>query len=39
MDKPLVEVETVVEANVSAVWDALTARKSAMFMGTDAETD
>lgn len=39
MDKPLVEVETVVEANATAVWDALTARKSAMFMGADVETD
>ena len=39
MDKPLVEVETVVDANVSAVWDVLTARKSAMFMGADVETD
>jgi uncharacterized protein YndB with AHSA1/START domain len=39
MDKPLVEVETLVEADVSAVWDVLTARKSAMFMGADVETD
>ena len=39
MNKPLVEVETVVDANASAVWDALTARKSAMFMGADVETD
>lgn len=39
MDKPLVEVETLVEADASAVWDALTARKSAMFMGADVETD
>ena len=39
MDKPLVEVETVVEAAASTVWDALTARKSAMFMGADVETD
>ena len=39
MDKPLVEVETLVEAPVSAVWDVLTARKSAMFMGADVETD
>lgn len=39
MGKPLVEVETVVDANDSAVWDALTARKSAMFMGADVETD
>jgi uncharacterized protein YndB with AHSA1/START domain len=39
MDKPLVEVETVIDANPAAVWDALTARKSAMFMGADVETD
>lgn len=39
MDKPLIEVETIVEADASAVWDALTARKSAMFMGADVETD
>jgi uncharacterized protein YndB with AHSA1/START domain len=39
MDKPLVEVETLVDANAAAVWDALTARKSAMFMGADVETD
>ena len=39
MDKPLVEVETVVEAAAATVWDALTARKSAMFMGADVETD
>ena len=39
MDKPLVEVETLVEAEAGPVWDALTARKSAMFMGAEVETD
>ena len=39
MDQPLVEVETLVETDSGAVWDALTARKSAMFMGADVETD
>jgi uncharacterized protein YndB with AHSA1/START domain len=39
MDKPLIEVETLIDANAAAVWDALTARKSAMFMGADVETD
>ena len=39
MDKPLVEVETLIEAEAGPVWDALTARKSAMFMGADVETD
>ena len=39
MDKPLVEVETLIEAEAGPVWDALTARKSAMFMGAEVETD
>ena len=39
MKKPLVEVETLVDANAAAVWDVLTARKSAMFMGADVKTD
>ena len=39
MDQPLVEVETTIEADASVVWDALTARKSAMFMGAEVETD
>lgn len=39
MDKPLVEAETLIEAPAGAVWDALTARKSAMFMGAEVETD
>ena len=39
MDKPLVEAETLIEAPAGPVWDALTARKSAMFMGAEVETD
>ena len=39
MDKPLVEAETLIEAPAGAVWDSLTARKSAMFMGAEVETD
>ncbi len=39
MDQPLVEVETLIDAGSAPVWDALTARKSAMFMGADVETD
>lgn len=39
MDQPLVEVETLIDADAGLVWDALTARKSAMFMGADVETD
>jgi uncharacterized protein YndB with AHSA1/START domain len=39
MDQPLVEVETLIDAGAGPVWDALTARKSAMFMGADVETD
>jgi uncharacterized protein YndB with AHSA1/START domain len=39
MDKPLVEVDTEVDASADAVWRALTAKKSAMFMGADVDTD
>ena len=39
MDKPLVEVDTVIDATPDAVWRALTAKKSAMFMGAAVETD
>ena len=39
MDQPLVEVETLIEAEAGSVWDALTARKSALFMGANVETD
>jgi uncharacterized protein YndB with AHSA1/START domain len=39
MDKPLVEVKADVHAGPDAVWRILTARKSAMFMGADVESD
>ena len=39
MDKPLVEVETLIDAKAAAVWEVLTARKSAMFMCADVQTD
>ena len=39
MDRPVVEVETFVDADAKAVWDALTARRSAMFMGAQVDTD
>lgn len=39
MTKPLITVETLIEADASSVWDTLTQRKSAMFMGADVDTD
>ena len=39
MDQPLVEVETRIDASTDTVWDVLTARKSAMFMGADVDSD
>lgn len=39
MDRPVVEVETFVDADAKAVWEALTARRSAMFMGAQVDTD
>jgi uncharacterized protein YndB with AHSA1/START domain len=39
MTKPLIEVETLVDADAATVWDALTQKKSAMFMGADVDTD
>jgi uncharacterized protein YndB with AHSA1/START domain len=39
MEKPLIEVETEVLADATTVWDVLTAKKSAMFMGADVDTD
>ena len=38
-EKPLVQVETLIDAEPSAVWQALTARRSAMFMGAEVDTD
>ena len=39
MQKPLIEVETTVNADAQQVWEALTASKSAMFMGAEVDTD
>ena len=39
MDKPVIEVEALVEADTKSVWEALTARRSAMFMGAHVDTD
>lgn len=39
MDKPLVEVEAEVRADVDSVWDVLTRDTSAMFMGAKVDTD
>lgn len=39
ISKPLIEVETLIEAEPKAVWKVLTARKSAMFMGAEVDTD
>jgi len=39
MDKPLVEVEAEVRADVDSVWDVLTQDTSAMFMGAKVDTD
>jgi len=39
MQKPLIEVVTTVNADAQQVWEALTASKSAMFMGAEVDTD
>ncbi len=39
MTEPLITVETTVKADASAVWDTLTQKKSAMFLGADVDTD
>lgn len=39
MQKPVVEVDTVIAADPSAVWKAMTRKNSAMFPGTAVETD
>jgi uncharacterized protein YndB with AHSA1/START domain len=39
MDKPVVEVETVIAADPGTVWKAMTRKKSAMFPGTEVVTD
>jgi uncharacterized protein YndB with AHSA1/START domain len=40
MTKPLIEVETLVDADAATLWQVLTQKKtSAMFMGADVDTD
>jgi uncharacterized protein YndB with AHSA1/START domain len=39
MAKPPVTVETTIDADAASVWDTLTQRKSAMFMGAEVNTD
>jgi uncharacterized protein YndB with AHSA1/START domain len=39
MTEPLITVDTTVNADASAVWDTLTQKKSAMFLGADVDTD
>ncbi len=39
MQKPLIEVDTTVNAQAKQVWRTLTASKSAMFMGAAVDTD
>ena len=39
MPKPVVEVDTTIAAGPSTVWKAMTGKHSAMFPGTEVETD
>jgi uncharacterized protein YndB with AHSA1/START domain len=39
MDKPVVEVETTINAKPEKIWDAMTPENSAMFPGAKVETD
>src|SRR3569833_1042869 len=39
MDKPVVEVQTEIDADPKTVWSAMTAKKSPMFMGATMDTD
>ena len=39
MKRPLVEVETRIDADPVTVWDAMTRESSAMFMGARVESD
>jgi uncharacterized protein YndB with AHSA1/START domain len=40
MQKPVVEVDTVIAADAKTVWSAMTAKgKSALFAGTNVDTD
>ena len=39
MQKPVVEVDTLIAADPKTVWQAMTGKQSAMFPGTEVETD
>ena len=39
MQKPLVEVDTTIAADPKTIWAAMTRKKTAMFAGTDVDTD
>lgn len=39
MTEPLITVDTLIDTDASAVWDTLTQKKSAMFLGADVDTD
>ena len=39
MTKPLITADTTIDADASTVWEVLTQRESAMFMGADVITD
>jgi uncharacterized protein YndB with AHSA1/START domain len=39
MTKPLIEVDTLVDADAATVWQTLTQKNSAMFMGAAVDTD
>jgi uncharacterized protein YndB with AHSA1/START domain len=39
MQKSVVEVQTTIAADAATVWKAMTRRKSAMFPGTEVDTD
>jgi len=39
MDKPVVEVETEIDADPQTVWSAMTQKSSPMFMGATMDTD
>jgi uncharacterized protein YndB with AHSA1/START domain len=39
MQNPVVEVDTTIAADPSTVWKAMTKKQSAMFPGTEVETD
>ncbi len=39
MEKPVVEVDTTIDADAKAIWKLMTAKKSAMFPGSTVDTD